>query len=214
MEEVIEVEKPDTTFTYLALGDSYTIGESVSANERFPVQLIEKLTSDGYKMKPATIVAQTGWTTDNLKSGINGATLAESYNLLTLLIGVNNQYQGRDTAEYRVQFIELLQTAIGFARKNPKNVIVVSIPDYGVTPFAAYRNTDKIGKEIDTFNQINLQETQNAGARYVDITSISRQAQSDPTLIAPDGLHPSGKMYRLWVEKIFPVAKNILPTQN
>jgi lysophospholipase L1-like esterase len=214
LEEVIEMEKTDTTFTYLALGDSYTIGESVSVNERFPVQLIEKLKGSKFKMEPAKIVARTGWTTDNLKSGIKGTSLDDTYHLLTLLIGVNNQYQGKDSAEYRVQFRELLQTAIRLAQDNPKNVIVVSISDYGVTPFAENRNTDKIGKEIDAFNKINLQETQESGAKYVDITSISRQAQSDPTLIASDGLHPSGKMYRLWVEKIFPEAKYILQNHN
>jgi lysophospholipase L1-like esterase len=214
MEAAIELEKPDSTFTYLALGDSYTIGESVAQNQRFPVQLSKQLNNENYKMTAATIIAKTGWTTDELKSGINAATLSESYNLVTLLIGVNNQYRGRNSDEYRIQFRELLQTAIGFAENNAKDVIVVSIPDYGVTPFAKNSDTNKIAKEIDTFNQINLEETQKAGARYVNITSISREASSDQTLIAQDGLHPSGKMYGLWVQKILPLAREILQNQN
>jgi lysophospholipase L1-like esterase len=131
-----------------------------------------------------------------------------------LLIGVNNQYRGRDTAEYRIQFRELLQAAIGFAGKNPKRVIVVSIPDYGVTPFARERNPGKIEKEIDNFNRINKQETQIAGALYADITGISRKAKKDPALIASDGLHPSGEMYALWVKEIIPVASKILKEQR
>jgi len=214
IEKLTGTETPDTTFSYLALGDSYTIGQSVPESERFPIQLVEKLKGSKFKIKSATIVARTGWTTDNLKSGIKNTTLDDSYNLVTLLIGVNNQYQGRDTSEYRIQFRELLQTAISFAKNDDKNVIVVSIPDYGVTPFAEGRNTNRIGKEIDIFNQINLEETQETKAKYVDITSISRQAKNDPTLIAPDGLHSSGKMYRLWVEKIFPEARTILQKQN
>lgn len=214
MKEAIQIEKPDSTHTYLALGDSYTIGESVSEIERFPVQLVEKLKSEDYKMKAATVVAKTGWTTDELKSGINAATLLKSYNLVTLLIGVNNQYRGRDSGEYRVQFRELLQTAIGFAQNNAGNVIVVSIPDYGVTPYAENGNPDKIAQEIDFFNKINYEETQQAGAKYVNITPISREATNDKTLIAPDGLHPSGKMYGLWVQKIAPVTKEILRNQN
>lgn len=214
MEKAIQIEKPNSTYTYLALGDSYTIGESVFENQRFPVQLVEALKEEDYKIQAATIVAKTGWTTDELKSGINTASLSKSYNLVTLLIGVNNQYRGRDSEEYRITFRELLQTAIGFAQNNAKNVIVLSIPDYGVTPFAENRNTNKIAKEIDTFNQINLEETQQAGARYINITPISREASSDQTLIAHDGLHPSGKMYGLWVQKILPVAKEILQNQK
>lgn len=214
IEKAIQIEKPNSTYTYLALGDSYSIGESVSENQRFPVQLVEKLKSEDYKMHAATIVAKTGWTTDELKSGINAASLSKSYNLVTLLIGVNNQYRGRDSEEYRIQFRELLQTAIGFAQNNAKNIIVVSIPDYGVTPFAENRNPDKIENEIDIFNKINYEETQKAGAKYVDITPISREASSDQTLIAQDGLHPSGKMYGLWVQKILPIAKEILQNQK
>jgi len=201
------------TFTYLALGDSYTIGQSVAESERFPVQLVNKLNNNGVNVSKAEIVATTGWTTDELANGIKNTSLNESYDMVSLLIGVNNQYRGRDTAEYRTQFVDLLRTAIKFGNSNPDQVIVISIPDWGVTPFAEFRDTDKIAKEIDTFNQINRDETSNLGARYVDITSISRMAKNDPKLVANDGLHPSGEMYRLWVEEIYKVAKEILKNQ-
>jgi len=209
-----ETQIPDTSYTYLALGDSYTIGESVLQEERFPVQLETVFKQNGYKMDRTKIVAKTGWTTDELASGIKNETLATSYNLVTLLIGVNNQYRGRDSEEYRIQFKELLETAISFATNNPQNVIVISIPDYGATPFAASRNPEKIGKEIDLFNKINREETQYANARYVDITPISKQAKDKPELVAADGLHPSKEMYRLWVEQIFPKAKEIVESQK
>jgi len=201
-------------FSYLALGDSYTIGESVEEHQRFPVQLVAALRSKGLNMNAATIVARTGWTTDELASAIKSATLAKSYNLVTLLIGVNNQYRGRSSDEYRTEFRNLLQTAIQFANNKVQNVIVVSIPDYGVTPFGKSRDPENIAKDIDTFNAINRQETQNAGARYVNITDISREAADDDSLVASDGLHPSGKMYARWVKKILPEAIEILESQR
>jgi lysophospholipase L1-like esterase len=196
-------------FKYLALGDSYTIGQNVEENQRFPVQLVEKLIEAGVNIDKPTIVARTGWTTANLAQGIEDANLSGTYDLATLLIGVNNQYQGRDTAEYRRQFRELLNKSVGFANDIEKRVIVISIPDYGVTPFGA-SNAGNIAAEIDIFNKINREETELKKASYVYITSISRAAKDDPSLIATDGLHPSGKMYSLWVQAIFPVAKNIL----
>lgn len=204
----------DSTFYYLALGDSYTIGESVEENERFPVQLVEKLKDKGFEMQSAKIVARTGWTTDELAAAIDNENLKESYNLVTLLIGVNNQYRGRSADEYRGEFKELLQTAIDFANNKSQYVIVISIPDYGVTPFGQSRNPEQIAKEIDEYNAINSQETLQANARYVEITAISREALNDEMLVASDGLHPSGEMYRRWVEKILPEAKEILESQN
>jgi lysophospholipase L1-like esterase len=208
-----EMNKNNADYTYLALGDSYTIGHGVDTDMRFPVQLAEKLTRNGFLVGSPEIVAQTGWTTDELAAAIESRELDENYDLVTLLIGVNNQFRGRDSGEYRVQFAELLQTAIGFAG-DEASVIVISIPDYGVTPFARDRNPEKIAKEIDLFNQINFEETQKTKARYINITGISRQAANNPELIASDGLHPSGEMYRLWVEAIFPVAKQILEKSN
>ena len=196
-------------FKYLALGDSYTIGQNVEENQRFPVQLAEKLNEAGLNVAKPTIIARTGWTTADLARGIEDANLTGTYDLVTLLIGVNNKYQGRDTAEYRKQFRELLNKSVGFADDFEKRVIVISIPDYGVTPFGI-SNAQRIGEEIDIFNKINREETELKKVQYVYITSISRAAKDDPSLIATDGLHPSGKMCSLWVQTIFPVAKNLL----
>lgn len=201
------------TKTYLALGDSYTIGESVETENRFPVQLAKKLNDSGIPVIEPTIVARTGWTTDELEASIENSSLKNSYDLVTLLIGVNNQYRGKDTAEYRVQFLRLLNKSINLAGSE-KNVIVVSIPDYGVTPFGQQKNPENIAKEIDVFNQINFEETSRAGAFYVNITPISKDAKNDNSLVASDGLHPSAEMYRLWVDEIFPVAKRILEKNN
>jgi lysophospholipase L1-like esterase len=180
---------------YLALGDSYTIGESVPATERFPVQLAREL-----GLGDPEIIAKTGWTTDELNAAIDAAHPQGPYDLVTLLIGVNNQYRGRDAEQYRGEFTALLQRAIGFAGGDAKKVVVVSIPDWGVTPFAEGRDRAKIATEIDQYNAINREETSRAGARYVDITPISRG--NDPTLVAGDGLHPSGKQYTEWVRLI------------
>lgn len=180
---------------YLALGDSYTIGESVRPDERFPNQLAREL-----GLGEPLIIAKTGWTTDELNAAIDAADPKGPYELVTLLIGVNNQYRGRDAEQYRGEFVALLRRAIGFAGSDPGKVIVVSIPDWGVTPFAAGRDRAKISREIDQFNAINREETARAGARYVDITPISRR--DDPSLIAADGLHPSGKQYAVWVNEI------------
>ena len=207
-ENTIVQNKDNSAFTYLALGDSYTIGQSVEESERFPVQLAKRLNEEVVNVGNPTIVAKTGWTTDELVRGIEDAKLTGTYDLVTLLIGVNNQYRGRDTAEYRRTFRELLNKAVGFANGIEKGVIVISIPDYGVTPFGI-SNAERIGADIDIFNNINREETERLKANYVYITSISRAAKDDPSLIANDGSHPSGKMYSFWVDAIFPVAKNM-----
>ncbi|MFN3589160.1 MAG: SGNH/GDSL hydrolase family protein [Spirosomataceae bacterium] len=189
--------------SYLALGDSYTIGESVPEQERWPLQLAAKLTSNGINVQNPRIIARTGWTTDELQSAIQSATLSSKYDLVSLLIGVNNQYRGRSSEVYRNEFINLLNKAVELAGNQSKNVFVVSIPDWGVTPFAAGRDRAKIAQEIDLFNQINREETLKRGILYFDITSISRE--NNPSYIAPDGLHPSGNMYKAWVDTvIFP----------
>ena len=185
----------ETPRRYLALGDSYTIGESVDASERFPVQLARTL-----KIGEPQVIAKTGWTTDELNAAIDAANPQGPFDLVTLLIGVNNQYRGRSADEYRTQFAALLQRAIGFAGGDASKVIVVSIPDWGVTPFAEGRDRAKIAREIDQFNAINREEASRAGAKWVDITPISRR--SDPALVAADGLHPSGKQYTEWVKAI------------
>lgn len=188
--------------SYLALGDSYTIGESVAIADRFPVQLASALEEKGVKIADPVIIAKTGWTTANLKKGITDANLAgKTFDLVSLLIGVNNQYQGRNLDEYKSEFKELLEQAIKLAKGKKENVIVLSIPDYGYTPFGRSRQS-AISAEIDQFNAINKQITESMAVNYYDITAISRNGLSDPSLVAPDGLHPSGKMYKQWVDLV------------
>lgn len=195
---------------YLALGDSYTIGESVDESDRFPVQLVSRLRKDNIDIADAMFIAKTGWTTDELMSAINEKNLTAKYDIVTLLIGVNNQYRGRDIDNYRTEFKELLNKAISFAGGDTKKVFVISIPDWGITPFAEGRDRNKIALEIDAFNKVNKEETLKAGANYYNITDISRKAESDKSLTASDGLHPSGKMYSLWVDKFYNDVKNLL----
>ena len=196
---------------YLALGDSYTIGESVDEAERFPDQLADFLKAGGMPTE-ITIIAKTGWTTSELWDGIQARQIAPPYDLVSLLIGVNNQYRGYDINEYRELFVFLLSKSIQYAGGNPKRVIVLSIPDWGVTPFAYGQDTTQIARDIDAFNAANREETEKAGAQYVDITPISREAVNDAALIAIDGLHPSGKMYTEWAKLVLPVAlKTINP---
>jgi lysophospholipase L1-like esterase len=193
---------------FLALGDSYTIGESVPAEERWPNQLARALRAQGVAVGDPEIIAKTGWTTDELNAAIDTAKPAGPYSLVTLLIGVNNQYRGRDAEEYRREFAALLQRAIGFGGGDASNVVVVSIPDWGVTPFAEGRDRAKIATEIDRYNAINREETLRTGAHYVDITPGSRR--SDPILFAADGLHPSPAQYAEWTNAILPEARAAL----
>jgi lysophospholipase L1-like esterase len=190
----------------LALGDSYTIGEGVAVADRWPNQLAQALRAKGMSIGEPEIVARTGWKTDQLLSGIDVAKPLAPYSLVTLMIGVNDQYWDRDRDRYRAGFVELLQRAIGYAGGNAKRVVVVSIPDWGVTPFAVDRDRAKIAAQIDRFNAVAREETMFAGAHYVDVTPISRRAATDLTLLAPDGLHPSAKMYAQWVSVILPQA--------
>lgn len=187
--------------SYLALGDSYTIGQSVEQKDSFPYQLSAKM-----GIPAPTIIAQTGWTADNLIAAIDASNIkGNTYDMVTLLIGVNDQYQGLSQTNYRTKFVQLLNTAINFAKGNKAHVIVVSIPDYGVTPFANGAGAT-ISPLIDQFNGINKEETDKQGISYVNITPISKGAATDKTLIAVDGLHPSASMYSLWVNMIAPVA--------
>jgi len=185
--------------TYLALGDSYTIGESVEISERWPVQLVKMLNDQGIKMAEPKIIATTGWRTDDLQKGIAEDTeLLPNYDLVSLLIGVNNQYQGKPIAQYKKEFEELINTAIIFAGNNPKKVFVVSIPDYGKTPFGAAKEK-QIAKELNEYNRIAKHIALSYGIPFFNITPISREAKERPELIAKDKLHPSGKMYSEWV---------------
>ena len=201
--------RPLMKIRYLALGDSYTIGESVTEAERWSNQLAGILQADGVSAE-VTMIAKTGWTTNELWDGIQTREINPPYDLVSLLIGVNNQYRGRDVDEYREQFVFLLNKAIEYAGGYPQRVIVLSIPDWGVTPFAGNRDSKKIAVEINQFNSVNREETEKAGAYYIDITAISREAVNDASLIAGDGLHPSGKMYTKWAKLALPVVLEIL----
>lgn len=192
----------DGALTYLALGDSYTIGESVAEPERWPVQLAKEMSDNGVSVALPKIIARTGWTTDELKAGIAGANVSQTYDLVSLLIGVNNQFRGRDVEQFRSEFVGLLNQAIGFARGKKEHVFVVSIPDWGVTPFAKGRDQQKIAKEIDAYNAVCKAEAAKMGIKYFDITPISREAVTNSELVASDGLHPSGEMYRRWVKEV------------
>ena len=190
-----------TPTKYLALGDSYTIGESVTENERWPVQLAEALRKKGTIIEDPKIIATTGWRTDNLANAINIARLKDEYNLVSLLIGVNNQYQGKPIAQFTKEFEELLNTAIKLAGGKRENVFVVSIPDYGYTPFGKPKQ-EKISKELDEYNNLTREIVKKYNIKYFYITDISRKGLTDPELVAEDGLHPSGKQYGLWVDLI------------
>jgi lysophospholipase L1-like esterase len=198
--------------SYLALGDSYTIGESVTEDQRWPVQLAKSLTVNGIAVSPPQIIAKTGWTTDELKANIVSENITKKYDLVSLLIGVNNQYRGRSVEEFRKEYVDLLETAIQFSANQPQHVFVVSIPDWGITPFGRNSPKKSISEQIDLFNAVKKEETEKRGILFLDITPISRQAINDPSLIAEDGLHPSGKMYQLWTEKITPeLMKKLKP---
>jgi lysophospholipase L1-like esterase len=205
----VTMNKPVTSdsLNYLALGDSYTIGEAVTQNDSYPYQLAGLLKTDSLPVSKPTIIATTGWTTDQLISAIDQSGLiGKKYDFVTLLIGVNDQYQGLSEDNYKIKFAQVLNTAIVFAKGDTSRVFILSIPDYGVTPFA-HGNDAVIGPLIDQFNAINKQISVAAGVHYLDITPISRQAATEPDLIAPDGLHPSGKMYTEWMKLLEPVVK-------
>ena len=197
------------TLHYLALGDSYTIGEAVDAQQRWPAELVQRLRKTGVVIDDPRIVAVTGWTTDELAQGMDAASLAPAYDLVTLQIGVNNQYRGRAADDYREQFASLLARAVMLAGGHAAHVVVVSIPDWGVTRFAREQGRDPaiIATELDAYNTIARDATHHAGVRYVDITGISR---AYPELVADDGLHPSAAQYTLWVEAIEPMVRAAL----
>jgi len=196
--------KEEKKHTMLCLGDSYTIGEAVEESERFPMQAVELLKKEKIDFEKPVIIAKTGWTTDELARAVKERNPTGKYDVVTLLIGVNNQYRGRDLENYRQEFHELLNTAIDYANGNAVHIFVLSVPDWGVTPFAENdkRGGKKIGEEIDFFNAINKEESLKAKVHYIDITPVSREAKSNSTLIATDGLHPSGKMYAEWAKKM------------
>ena len=201
------------TLAYLALGDSYTIGEAVAEEGRWPVQLARALRAEGIPLADPHILAQTGWTTDEFDAAIDDAEPSfDEYDFASLLIGVNNQYRGRGVDEYREQFAALLERAIGFVGGRANRVIVLSIPDWGVTPFAANdaRGAERIGAEIDAFNAAARAICEAHGVAFVDITPVSRERGGEPAMLAEDGLHPSAAMYAEWTKLALPVASSLL----
>lgn len=208
----ITMTKPDKKekMQYLALGDSYTIGESVSVKSRWPNQLARMIDMNEDRKIRTTIIAKTGWTTDELIEAVSSADLAGSYDLVSLLIGVNNQYRGYEIDQYKEEFEQLLLTSMSLVGKSSDKVFVLSIPDYGVTPFAKDSNKEKIASEIDEYNRIAKEICLTYKVKFIDITEISRLAVSDASLVASDGLHPSAIMYEKWVEKALPVVQELL----
>lgn len=193
-------------YTLLCLGDSYTIGEAVDESGRFPNQAVTLLNDAGYAFDTPTIIAKTGWTTDELIAAIQTVNLQGSFDFVTLLIGVNNQYRLRSLDNYAVEFTRLLQIAVNYTGGNNERVVVISIPDWGVTNFVAqdaqHRTAQEISAQIDAFNAVNRKVTEEKNVAYIDITPASRDARNDVTLIASDGLHPSEKMYAQWAEAV------------
>lgn len=195
-----------TSHSYLALGDSYTIGEQVPPKLRWPMQLVDSLEKMGIPMRKPRIIAQTGWTTGELLGAIEKSAPSTDYDLVSLLIGVNNQYRGYDISKFRKEFSILLQKAITFAGGRARRVFVVSIPDYGVTPFGRQKNPRKIERELKRYNTIARNIADKNKVTFINITPISKRAASDSTLVAGDGLHPSGRMYGKWVSKMMPAV--------
>ena len=202
------------TLTYLAIGDSYTIGEQVQGKDSFPNQVYSLVKKDFSNFTEPRIIAKTGWTTDELERGIIAADKAEplqvSYDFVSLLIGVNNQYRGSTVENYKPEFEKLLKKAIRFAGNNAAHVVVISIPDWGVTPFAKGRNSNKIAKEIDAYNAAAKEIASTYDVHYIDITPWTREAATDNSFLAADGLHPSSKEYKRWAEKIAEFFKSRL----
>lgn len=194
--------------SYLALGDSYTIGQNVPESERWSAYLCNLLKPD-FDIPQYDIIARTGWTTEELIDAINEKNLSGEYDLVSLLIGVNNQYRGQSIEKYRTEFRELLKISIKYAKNDPKRVVVLSIPDWGVTPFAGSSDKQKIASEIDKFNAVAKEECKNEKIAFVNITDISR-SNIDASMIASDQLHFSGKMHELWAKEALSTVKNML----
>ncbi|GAB3725201.1 SGNH/GDSL hydrolase family protein [Hymenobacter agri] len=201
-----------TARPYLALGDSYTIGEGVAAADRWPTQLAGLLTAQGLAVAEPDYIARTGWTTTELLAAIAAAKPAASYELVSLLIGVNNQYRGQSPMQYRTEFRMLLQQAIGFAGGRPGRVVVLSIPDWGQSPFGQRQGRDPaaIALEIDQFNAVAQDECRQANVAYLNITDLTRAAAGNSSQFTRDGLHYSGPQMRLWAERTLPVVQALL----
>ena len=191
-----EKEKNQSNLRYLALGDSYTIGEGIEFEYNYPKQIVNQI----FLIDTVTVIAKTGWTTDELIDTLNNLQL-DKFDVVSLLIGVNNQFRGYQIDKYIMEFESLLNRAIDYS-KDKKNVFVLSIPDYGVTPFGKVKGQERIYREINSYNNINRIIAEKYNVMYFDITEISRKAENDSSLLAEDKLHPSKKMYKMWIEKL------------
>ena len=211
-DSTLELPTQSGTINYLALGDSYTIGQSVCESCRFPEQLKKSLKNLNQENNfSLEIIARTGWTTTNLIDAIEQQKPTNNYDLVTLLIGVNNQYQGINFSVYEKEFPELVTKAISLAKGDKTKLIVVSIPDYAYTPFGqSYGNPTSISTEIDRYNAFAKSYCQNDGILFIDITDITRNGLNNPKLVANDGLHPSETAYGLFTERLLPKAVAIL----
>jgi len=198
------------SLAYLALGDSYTIGEGVAVEDRWPHQLAAALRARGIALDAPRTIATTGWTTDELDAGIDADAPRETFDFVSLLIGVNDQYRGRPVEDYLPRFEALLQRALGFAGGHAQRVLVLSIPDWGVTPFAEGRDRARIATELDAFNAAAAQACAARQVTFVDITGLSRHHGHEPAMLVEDGLHPSASMYRLWAQRAAPLAERLL----
>jgi lysophospholipase L1-like esterase len=207
--ETPQPRKSSKSISILCLGDSYTKGEGVDLSLSFPYQLKDSIIQNGYTVSELKVIAQTGWTSNNLIQALSNANISTSYDIVTLLIGVNNQYQGRSLAEYETEFVQLLTEALRYAGGNKNKVLIISIPDYGYTPFGS-SNQPAISSAIDLFNMSNKRLSDSLGLSYTDITPITRLGLQQPDLVASDKLHPSGLCYSLWVNQILPIIKKSL----
>lgn len=198
---------------YLALGDSYTIGTGINEENNYPNQLTDSLNARAYTFDTTAVIATNGWTTSDLKNGIEESQPDTNFDLVSLLIGVNNQYQGLDVELYQTEFKELLDQAIRFANGDTSSVFIISIPNYGVTPFGQSRDPIMIEEEIKIYNNIAKDFSTDYGIPFINVTDISEMAENDLTLLASDNLHPSAVMYAMWVEKMLPAVTQIL-TKN
>jgi len=208
MGESIKEDIENNPVSFLALGDSYTIGQGVDESERWPNQLRFKLDHNDFKIEDTKIIAQTGWTTRGLLDAITISDL-KKYNLISLLIGVNNQFQNQSFDLFKTEFDELLNIAITLSGEQ-KKVFVVSIPDYGVTPFGVAYGSKEIAEAIDTYNDYIAEKCNESDILFIDITEISRELGAMPGALASDMLHPSGEQYKKWADKILPKVIELL----
>lgn len=197
-------------YTYLALGDSYTIGELVPINDNFPYQLTGELRKQNFDIAEPVIVAKTGWTTDELSMAIREHNITDTFSFVTLLIGVNNQYRGRDLDNYKQEFTELLNNAIVYANGHSHRVFVLSIPDWGATPFADGKDRDQIAKAIDEYNTANKEICGAHNCNYLDITDSTRHNGDNALFLVEDKLHPSDKEYAVWAARLAPMVAGVL----